>query len=366
MPTSPHPFYQKLSYYLISITLICVGISYGREVILPVLFSILMAALLLPVTKFLGRKGLGRVLSIGLPLFVTIVLCGGIMYLISTQVINFLDDVPMLRERVNEVMLSFQKWVRTNTNMKIWQQNIYINQTLDNLKESAPQIASSTFGSITDILSYAILLPMYSFLILYYRTLIKRFLIDIFKNGSEQSVTAILIGSTTIAQRYITGLVIETGIVFGLNALGFIVLGIKYAIFLALLAALLNLIPYLGMLVANVICMFVTLISSPVTSDALWVGAILGVVQFIDNNFGMPLIVGNTVRINSLVTILGVIVGGALCGFPGMFLAIPALAISKVICDHVDGLKPWGDLMGDGTTPGKPQDLPTNPKDAAG
>jgi predicted PurR-regulated permease PerM len=77
------------------------------------------------------------------------------------------------------------------------------------------------------------------------------------------------------------------------------------------------------------------------------VGVILAVVQFLDNNFGMPLIVGNKVRINALVTIVGVLVGGALCGIPGMFLAIPGLAVLKVIFDKVPELQSWGTLLGD-------------------
>jgi predicted PurR-regulated permease PerM len=190
-------------------------------------------------------------------------------------------------------------------------------------------------------------LPIYTFLILFYRTTIKTFFVSVFKNGEEERVHEVLSESGTIAQQYITGLLIETTIVFSLNTLGFLILGIKYAVFLALLAALLNLIPYVGMLVANIICMVVTLISSENISDVLWVGIILAAVQFIDNNFGMPLVVGNKVRINALVTIIGVLIGGALCGVPGMFLAIPGLAVLKVIFDKVPGLKPWGLLLGD-------------------
>jgi predicted PurR-regulated permease PerM len=176
---------------------------------------------------------------------------------------------------------------------------------------------------------------------------IKNFFVGVFKNGEEDRVQEVLSESGTIAQQYITGLLIETTIVFTLNSIGFLILGIKYAIFLALLAALLNLIPYVGMLVANLVCMLVTLVSSENISDVLWVGIILAVVQFIDNNFGMPLIVGNKVRINALVTIVGVLIGGALCGIPGMFLAIPGLAVLKVIFDKVPDLQPWGLLLGD-------------------
>ncbi len=96
--------------------------------------------------------------------------------------------------------------------------------------------------------------------------------------------------------------------------------------------------------------MLITLVSSETTSDVSWVAIVLAAVQFVDNNFLMPLIVGNKVRINALVTIVGVVTGGALCGVSGMFLAIPGLAVMKVIFDRVEGLKPWGMILGDDTT----------------
>ena len=60
------------------------------------------------------------------------------------------------------------------------------------------------------------------------------------------------------------------------------------------------------------------------------------------------MIVGSKVKINPLVTLLGVLSGGAICGIPGMFLSIPGMAVLKVIFDRVEGLKPFGMMMGDG------------------
>ncbi len=341
------PFYQKLSFNLISLAIIAVAIIYGKDIILPILFAILLSNLLLPLVNYLARKKFYRSISIILPLFLSIVVGAGVIFFLSSQIIHFMDDVPALKERMNEVADSFQVWFRENTNITIRKQNQYIKETVTDFKENAPGILGQTFESLTGILIYVVLLPLYTFLILFYRTTIKTFLISVFKNGSEKKVTDILTESTTIAQKYLAGLLIETTLVFALNAIGFLVLGIKYAVFLALLAALLNLIPYVGIIVANIICMLITLASSDSVSSVLWVGSILLVVQFLDNNFGMPLIVGNKVRINALVTIIGVFVGGALCGIPGMFLAIPALAVLKVIFDRVPELKPWGLLLGD-------------------
>ncbi len=348
MKTDEEPFYKKFSFNLISIAILCVALIYGGDLLMPLMCSILLATLLLPFTNFLVRKKVPKVLSIILPLLLSIVVGAGIIYLLSAQIMHFVEDLPTLKERFSEVGLSLQKWFRESTDMTIRKQNVYVQQAVDNLKEKAPQIAGVTVGSITGILTYLFLVPIYTFLFLYYRSLIKKFLVSVFKNGSEDKVTEILTQSTTISQQFITGLIIETAIVFSLNTAGFLILGIKYAVFLALLAALLNLIPYVGMLTANILCMIITLVTSESTTDVLWVGAILAVVQILDNNVMMPLIVGNKVRINALVTIIGVLIGGMLCGIPGMFLAIPTIAVIKVICDKVTELKPWGDLLGDG------------------
>ncbi len=347
---STAPFHQKLGFTLISLALICVALIYGKDLILPVLFSILLANILLPFTHYLSRKKFTKSLSIFIPLLLSIIVGVGVVYFLSSQILNFMDDVPALKERVNEVSHSFQVWFRQTTDITIRKQNQYITETVQDLKDNSSGIMGSTFDSLAGILVYVVLIPIYTFLILYYKSNIKTFLISVFKNGSEKQVTEVLTESTTVAQQYMTGLLIETTLVFTLNMIGFLILGIKYAVFLALFAALLNLIPYVGILVANVICMLITLASSTVISDVLWVGAILAVVQFLDNNFGMPLIVGNKVRINALVTIIGVLIGGALCGIPGMFLAIPGLAVLKVIFDKVPELQPWGILLGDHPT----------------
>ena len=124
----------------------------------------------------------------------------------------------------------------------------------------------------------------------------------------------------------------------------------QYAVFLGVLAAILNLIPYIGMLIATLFCMLVTVSTSDNLSDVFLVFLVLIVVQFIDNNIIMPKVVSSKVKINALITILGVLVGGSLCGLSGMFLSIPVIAIFKSIFDRVDGLKPWGELLGDEIT----------------
>lgn len=342
------PFYAKLSLNLLSLSIVAVALYLGQSIIIPFFFSVLLATILAPVTRFLQvRLRFPKVLAIIFPIIISLALVAGIIYFLSFQISNFLDDADTIKERLNSLIQMAKNWVSETFNVSLSRQNKYIEDTAENIKQSGPGVLGRTVGTITESLSYVVFLPVYTFLILYYKDMIKKFFIRIFDGESSERVGGVLYQASTIGRNYILGLMIDMSIVFVLNCIGFLILGIKYPIFLALVAAILNLIPYIGMLIANVFAIVITVVSNDNSTLAIWVAVVLAAVQLIDNNFLMPLIVGNKVRINALVTILGVVIGGTLCGIGGMFLAIPAIAFLKVLFDNVPELNPWGMLLGD-------------------
>lgn len=341
----PTPFYKKLAFNLLSLSLMGAILYVGQSILIPLFFSMLLATLLLPLVMFMEKRKINRVVAILLSLLLSIITLLGVIYFLSSQMANFFQDIDIIKERLTEVFNSAQQWVGEQFNIAIRKQEELIEDTKE--KVEAGKIVGQTFISITSFLSYIVLIPVYTFLLLYYKDLIKQFFIHIFRNDNEEQIREVLHESRLVSQSFITGLLIDVVIVFALNSTGFLILGIKYALFLALTAALLNLVPYIGMIAANIFCMLITLVSSENISDVLWVGLVLAVVQLVDNNFLMPFIVGSKVRINAMATLIGVLVGGALCGIPGMFLAIPGIAVLKVIFDRVDGLRPYGILVGD-------------------
>lgn len=344
------PFYLRFGITIISLAVLALGLYLGKGILLPLFFAILLATLLLPVTKFLQKFHLGKFGSISIALLFTMVIIGFLIYFLSSQIGNFLADIPGLEKRFHDLLWSAQNWVHDNMNIGMQAQKEYIEETTEKMKTQSPQILSKTFLSLTGFISYIVFLPIYTFLILYHKDLIKRFLLELCTNGEEDKMRAVLQESQIISQQYLTGLLIELCIVFVMNTAGFLILGIKYPVFLGLLAALLNIVPYIGMLIANIICVVITLMSAPQPADALWVAVVLIVVQFVDNNILMPWIVGNKVKLNALAIIIGVLIAGSLTGIAGMFLAIPALAVLKLIFERVDNLKPWAILLGDETT----------------
>jgi len=135
----------------------------------------------------------------------------------------------------------------------------------------------------------------------------------------------------------------------------FLLLGIEYAVLLAVIGALLNMIPYIGAIIAAVLPMIMAIVTKPNPWSAFLVLEVYIFIQFIDNNILVPRIVASKVKINALVSIIAVLAYGALWGIPGMFLSIPLTAIFKLIFDRIDSLKSWGYLLGD-TLP----ELPVN------
>lgn len=347
--TNTLPFSARLCFTLLSIALIATAIYLGRSILIPLFFSIILALILSPVTQYLVRKEMHPFLAILVPVVLSFLTIALLVYLLSFQISLFFNDMPALTQRFNELLAMFQKWVNDTLHIAFSQQERYLSQTAEKMKDSGPQFLQKTFSTVTDTVSFFLFFPFYTFLILYHKDTIKKFLIDIFRRSDEDRVVDILHESQSIILQYVTGLLIELALVFGLNATGFLIFNIKYPVFLALVAALLNIVPYIGMLVANLFCMLVTLVSSNELSDIIIVAAVLGIVQIIDNNMLMPLVVGNKIRINALAIITGILVGGALAGVAGMFLAIPGIALMKVIFERIKGFRAWAVLLGDET-----------------
>ena len=346
-PISTRPFYHKLSQTLLAIGLITLGIYLGQDIVVPLAMAVLLAVLLRPVEGWFTRMGLPKVLSISLAVLLAVLILAGIAVVLSMQLSDFSDELPKLKRNINDSYRDIRRWIRREYSVSYRQQDQYLKkaqtQTLENFQ------SAETLGVVTGPLGSLILIPIYVFLFLYYRAMLIHFMVVLFAEKFKDQVTEILGEIKSIIQSYMVGLLLETGAVALLNSVGLLILQVQYAILLGVMAAILNLVPYIGGLVATALAVMVTFINHPDGYTLLGVVGVFLAVQFVDNNLLVPLVIGSKVRINALASIVGVLIGGALAGVSGMFLSIPAIAMMKVVFDRVDGLKPWGILLGDQT-----------------
>jgi len=338
------PFYLKLCCIGVLIYLACTFILVAQNILIPLAFAILLSIALLPVNNYLEKKHFPRSIAILLSLGLSIVVIAGVIYFLSTQIANFTTNIPEIKKNLQEHYGDLQQWISSKFNFTIGQQKQYLKSATSNLKGSG--YLGQTVLSLTGEFVIIILIPVYTFLILFYRNNIQAFLVAVFPERHKTKVNQTLSQTRGMIENYLLGILIEMGIMAVLCWVGFLIIGIKFALFLAVLAAILNIIPYIGILIATIFTLLVTLGISRNMSDLLWIVVLFIVVHNIDTNILKTLILGSKVRINALFTVLGIVIGDALAGYSGMFLAVPVVATLKIIFDQVDELKPWGILLG--------------------
>lgn len=345
------PLYVKASIFIIGISALITTLYVIQDILIPIVFAVIIAVVLHPVVNVFIRLGINRIVAISITILLTSSIMAALCGLIVLQVSQLSDSWPVLVDRVTIVLDNaiyrissyfdiapdvILKWMATTKT-----------ELLNNSSSAIGQTLISVGGWIVMIC----LVPVYVFLLLYYHPILIEFVHKVFGALDQHKVKEIVTQTKTIIQHYLVGLVIETGIVAGLNVGGLFILGIDYAILLGVFGALLNLIPYVGGIVAVGLSMMVALATKPSAWFAVYALIMFMGIQMLDENYIKPIIVASKVKINALFSIIIVIAGNALWGISGMFLAIPLLAIVKLIFDHIDSLKMWGFLLGDTMPP---------------
>lgn len=342
------PFYAKLALILLSLMAIIFIFYIGQNILIPVMMSFLFAILLYPIVQFFkSNLHFPHVLAVMITVLLFVLLFIGLFVFLSFQISDFTDDFDKIEKNINIHLRNIQGFIRDNFHLSSREQKQYIDTATEDSMEKGKEMIGTTLMSFTDTLMNLILIPIYTFLILLYRTHFLLFLSKLFKKENHEQLKNILTHIRVAINSYIVGLIIEMILVSTMTTLGFMLIGVKYAILLGIITGILNLIPYIGILFAGVLSIVASLTGSPDLSIILGVIVITVVVQLIDNNILVPMIVSSKVEINAFVSIVGIIIGGAIAGVSGMFLALPILAILKVIFDRIESLEPWGYLMGD-------------------
>jgi predicted PurR-regulated permease PerM len=339
------PFYIRASVLLVGLIALFYAIYAAQTVILPFVFSLLVAILLNPLVTLLTKKGVNRIFAILLVLACTIILMAGIVFFIASEFYSFSEELPLLREKLTIYTDQGVDWMAEKFRLS----DVRIKEWISKRKSDGlgnGNLIGNAAITVSHFFTLLLLVPVYIFLILYYKMLLLTFISRLFPRELHATVVVVLSEVRVLVQHYLVGLLIEMGIVSGLTSIGLTIVGVRPAILFGIITGFLNTIPYVGVLISNITFTLIALLTkSPTTATIVF--CIYVVVQFIDNNIVVPRIVGAKVQINALATILIVLVGGELCGVAGMVLGIPVLGILKVIFDHIKPLEPLGFLLGD-------------------
>jgi len=303
--------------------------------------------LLNPIVNFLVRKRMKRIIAITIAVLVAIIFTLGIIYLITSQLKMFQSTFPKLELKFTQMINDGAHWVSAKFNVSPQKLSAWLAKTKTEIMSNGNALIGQTLLTISGLLIIIFLVPVYIFMILYYKPLLLEFIRMLFDKIHKHKVEEVLLQTKTIIQSYLNGLLIEALIVASLNSLALLLLGIDYAILLGIIGALLNVIPFIGGILSVAMPITIALATKDSASYPILVLLLYMVIQFFDNHYITPKIVASKVKVNALMAVVVVLIGNALWGLPGMFLAIPLTGVLKVIFEHIDQLTPWAFLLGD-------------------
>jgi predicted PurR-regulated permease PerM len=344
-PTVKLPFYVKASIFIIGLYFGISLLYLGQDIILPLLYATIVAVLMSPVVNFLVIKKVNRAVASAGVLLVAILIVGGFIALLSSQASLLHHAWPRLLAKLQDLLAETIAWASVFLNIKAQKINTWVNDVMTEFVKNRNAAIGVTLTSVGGIIEAAVLTPVYIYMILFYQPHLLEFVHKIFGTKNDDKVSEILSETKATIQRYIAGLFGEFVIISILNSIGLLALGIEYAILLGVIGAMLNVIPIIGGIICVALFVIIALLTkAPIY--VLYVVALYTLIQFIDDHYIFPKIVGSKVKLNLLISIVAVILGDALWGIPGMFLAIPLVAIVKLILDRIESMESLGYLMG--------------------
>ncbi|HSI76948.1 MAG TPA: AI-2E family transporter [Lunatimonas sp.] len=333
---------KQVTYGLITFTLSYLILWYGSFIFIPLTWGVFFAFALFPVSHWLEENRFPRGLAILTTLILFSISIFGVLFLVINQMVSLLADIPEIGKLFQTKLSSYLLELEELTGMDMseddtsslfanWISGENLNQTIFNTGKSLTLIG---------------IVPLFIFLLLYYRDFFVAFLLQASERSNDK-ILAWVGDSGKIIHQYLIGMVKVTGIVTILSGTFFYFMDIKYYLLFALFISVMNLIPYIGVIISSfLVIVYVFLTSDTLFYPLLTLGVLWGI-QVLENNLITPIVVGSKVRVNVLAVVLGILVGGSIWGVSGMVLSIPLVGILKITLDRIPSLTPYGYLLGD-------------------
>ena len=338
---------KKLNHVLLFTALLFTFFYFGRSFLIPFIFGIFFALLVNPLSIFLEKKmGFNRMFSSLTCTFLVFITAGGIMVLFTYQINHFFSDFSSLQDRVDSFISSIQEQIASVTNLSEREQNQIWQERSKEMMGSVQSYVTGFFGSIFSALGNFLLMLIYIFLLLLYRDKFSDFVMMYTKNAKKDEIKEILHNTGGVVYQYLLGRIKVMGLLGILYIITFVSFGLPYAVLLTLFGTLITIIPYLGPFISGLLPILFAVIFFDSMQKIILFASIVVVIQLIESYVFEPLIMGKQVKLNPLIVIIAIIIGGMVWGLAGMILFVPLFAMFKIVSFHISGLKPVGYLVG--------------------
>jgi predicted PurR-regulated permease PerM len=330
---------QKTAYSIIILISVVWILMAGSIIILPLIWGAFFAFALYPISNWLEERRFPRALAIMVTLILVTLVALTVFYFLADQVLGLIADIPEIQDSFERKMNRYLD----NIAMYLGIEFGGLPSTSDLLREQNFESALFETGRVMVLLG---VIPLFIFLMLYYKDFFIEFLRKI-SNDGEHAILNWIKESGSVIQSYLLGMLMVTIIVSFISGVVFYLLGIKYYMLFAVFIAVMNLIPYVGVIFSSLLLVFYVLLTTDSFFYPFATLFMLWLIQFIENNFITPVVVGSKVRVNAFAVILAILLGGYIWGVSGMILFIPMAGLLKITFERIPSFAPYGYLLGD-------------------
>lgn len=339
--------FQKLAYALICLCIVLSVLYIGSAIFIPMTFGMLFAFMLKSVTDRIEKLLRSRVLAIVLTLLSVAVVIVSVFGFFVARIGDVLSEADNVITNLQLAWNSSVNNVGRYFGMTSRESSKLIDEGIMTIFKEPLSIVSSGLSASGVVLGNFFLSILYTFFFLLYRTAFKRFLMGQFGDASKAEGEITIKEIQYVATDYLTGMLIVMLVLGVLNSVGLYLIGIQYPLVWGFLGALLAVIPYVGTALGGLLPFLYAIATTATIWQPVAVVVLYASVQFIEGNLITPKIVGNSVKINALAAVVALIFGVAFWGLAGLILALPLLAMVRIIMEHIRPLKPVALLLSD-------------------
>ncbi len=341
-----YPLSMKVAFSLLVVILFFYGIITAKDFLYPIVIGVLLGYLFYPVTCFLEKKGLPRIPASLISILFFLSIVGIAVFLIYKQTGNLIDNFPAYKEKALINIDKMESLIEEQFGLKNLRLVEFFRGRIKYFFEAGSDAMNKAFSNAAGTVFRLAILPVYMFLFLYYRTKLAYFILQIVPKENRKIAVKVLKDFSKVVSRYMGGISTVVLILAVLNTSGLIIIGVKNAFVFGIVSASCSFIPYFGTLIGGSLPFIFSLLTSDSPLLALKVLILYIIIHSIENNILVPNIVGNSLRINPLVIIVGIIAGGMVWGVPGMFVIVPLLAMFNIMSENVKRLNAYSFLLG--------------------
>jgi len=347
MIVSEQPFYFRATVKLLLFALVIAFLILARNILLPLTIAVFFTFLLMPISGKLQQWRIPKVLAILVSIIFAFAIFGALLYFFYAQVLSFVNDWPVLEKTIAAKWENLQQFISETFHVSRIEQKAWLTTKIKENASTGGVLVLGLFSATTSFLASFALIPIYIFFLTLYQDKFKEFVRLITKEDKNEHALMVVKKVSQVSQKYLVGIFLDVVILSVLNSTGFLILGLPHAILFGVLISFLNIIPYIGILIGSALPILMAFLTKDAMGYTIAVAAVCIVVQFLDNNFITPYVVGSSVSINPLTATLVLIASSLVWGIPGMVLCLPLTGMAKVVCDNVESLKPYGYLLGE-------------------